>query len=165
MLNQERVTQMVSAVSIVNNSYVPLKRVLHIIVLMNNSYHSMNTSNVWNVPQGKRGHHSAKHPYHTPECFNCAEAHLLPDFKQDRDEAKIARNRKAYMDKRPDGSRNNIRKKWSKGGRGGGGVLGGGKPDRRAASGVQLMKKKWMFFCKRKDCGWNTTHTPGFLSA
>ena len=33
------------------------------------------------------------------------------------------------------------------------------------ASGVQLMKNKWMCFCKRKDCGWNTTHTSEFHSA
>ena len=57
MINQERVTQMGTAVSLVNNSYVTLKRVLHIIVLENNIYHSLSTSNVWNVPQGKRGHH------------------------------------------------------------------------------------------------------------
>ena len=154
-----------TAVSLINNSSVTPNRILHIIILTKKIYHSLNTSNVWNVPQVKRGHHSAQQPHHTPELFNCVEAHLLPDFRQALDEAKIVRTRKAYMDKRPDGSCNNIRKKWSKGGRGGGGVLGGGKPDRRAASGVQLMKKKWMFFCKRKDCGWNTTHTPGFLSA
>ena len=24
------------------------------------------------------------------------------------------------------------------------------------------MENKWMCFCKRKPCGWNTTHTSGF---
>ena len=69
------------------------------------------------------------------------------------------------MDKRPDGSHKNGQKKWSKGGRGRGGGRGGGKPDRSAASGVQLMGNKWICFCKRKECGWNTTHTYGFHSA
>ena len=144
MPNQERVTHMGTAVSLINNASVTLKRVLHIIVLENNSYHSLNTSNVWNVLQGKRGYHSAQHPHHTPECFNCGEAHLIPDCKRYRDEVKIERNRKAYMDKRPAGSRNNGRKKWYKGGRGNGGGRGGGKPNRSADSGVQLMKNKWM---------------------
>ena len=136
ILNQERVTQMGTAVSLINTSSVTLKRVLHIIVLANNSYHSLNTSNVWNVPQGKSGHHSAQHPHQNLECFSCGEAHLLPDCKRARDEAKIVRNSKAYMDKRPDGYRKNGRKKWSKCGRGGEGGCGGGKPDRSAASGV-----------------------------
>ena len=25
-----------------------------------------------------------------------------------------------------------------------------------------MMRNKWMCFCKRKPCGWNTTHTSGF---
>ena len=133
-----------TAVFLVNNSSVTFKRVLHIIVLANNNYHSLNTSNVWNVPQDKCGHNSAQQPHHTPEFFNCGEAHLLPDCKITRDEANIARNRKAYMDKRPDSYCNNGRKKWSKGGRGGGGGRGGVNPDRSAASGLQLMGNKWM---------------------
>ena len=106
---------MVTSVSLVNTSSVTIKRVLHIIVLANNSYHSLNTSNFWNFPQGKLGDHSAHHSHHTPECFNCGKAHLLPDCKQARNEAKIARNRKVYMDKHPDGSRNNGRNKCPKG--------------------------------------------------
>ena len=144
MLNQECVTQMGMAASLVNNSSVTLKRVLYINVLANNSYHSLNTSNVWNVPQVKRGNNSSQHPHHTPECFNFGDAHLLLDCKQTRDEAKIARSRKSYMDKCPDGSCNNGLKKWYKGGCGGGGGRGGGNSDRSAASGVQLMGNKWM---------------------
>ena len=151
-----------TSVSLVNTSSVTLKRVLHIIVLVNNSYHSLNTSNFWNVTQGKRGHNLAQHPHHTPNCFNCGEAHLLPDCKRYCNEANIARNRKSYMDKRPDGSRNNGRKKWSKGGCGGGVGRGGGNPNRSAVSGVKLMGNKLMYFCKREDCKWNTTYTSGF---
>ena len=142
ILNQERVTQMGTAVSLINTSSVTLKRVLHIIVLANNSYHSLNTSNVWNVPQGKSGHHPAQHPHQNLECFSCGEAHLLPDCKRARDEAKIARTRKLYIDKSPHGSCNNVRKNWPKGGHGGGGVREQGNPNRSAASGVQLMGKK-----------------------
>ena len=71
MLNQEHVTQMGTAMSLVNTSSITLKRVLYITVLANNSYHSLNTSNFWNFPQGKLGDHSAHHSHHTPECFNC----------------------------------------------------------------------------------------------
>ena len=66
MLNQEQVTQIGTAVSLINNSSVTLKRVLYINVLANNSYHSLNTSNVWNVPQGKCEHHQAQNPHQTP---------------------------------------------------------------------------------------------------
>ena len=151
MLNQERVTQMGMDVSLVNTSSVTLKHVLHIIVLANNSYHSLNNFNAWNVPQGKRGHHSAQKPHHTPECFNCGKTHPLPDCKHDCDEAKIARNRRAYMNKRPDGSRNNGHKKWSKGGRGEGGGHGLGNPDRNAASGLQLMGKSRCVFASARN--------------
>ena len=61
---------------------------------------------------------------------------MLPDCKQARDAANIVHNRKAYMDKRPDGSCKNGRKKWPKGGRGGGDGRGGGNHDRSTASGV-----------------------------
>ena len=107
MLNQERVTQIGKSVSLINNSSIPIKRFLQTIVLKKNSYHSLDTSNVWNLPQVKRENHSAQNPHHTFECFNCGEDHLLPDFKRACDEAKIAHKRKAYRDKLPDGSRNN----------------------------------------------------------
>ena len=92
-----------TAVSLINNFSVTLRHALHIIVMAKNSYHSLNDSNVWNVPQGKHGHHSAQHPHHTSDFFNFVEAHLLPDFKRAHDEAKIVCNSKAYMDKLLDG--------------------------------------------------------------
>ena len=66
MPNQERVTHMDTSVSLVNTSSDTFKRVLNILHLINNSYHSLNTSNDWNLPQGKRGHHASNHPHHTP---------------------------------------------------------------------------------------------------
>ena len=99
-----------TAVSLTNTSAATLIQVLAIVILENNSYHLLNTLNARNIPQGKRGHHASQF---TPECFNCGDPHLLPDCKRPRDESKIARNKKAYMDKRPKGpSRNNWRKKW-----------------------------------------------------
>ena len=143
MLNQERVTQMATSVSLVNTSRNTLKRVLNILHLANNSYHSLNTSNAWNVPQGKCGHHAAQNPHHNPIYFKCGKPHMLPDCKCPCDEAKIARNRKAYMDKRPDvPPYNGGRKKWTKVGRGDG-------PDRSHGSGVQWIGNKWMCLCKR----------------
>ena len=64
------------------------------------------------------------------------------------------------MDKRPKGpSRNNVRQKWSKDGKGGGNL------DRSAASGVHIKGNKWMCFCKCKFFQWNTNHTSGFYAA
>ena len=37
---------------------------------------------------------------------------------------------------------------------------GGGR--QQNSSGVQLMGNKWTCFCKRQNCGWNSTHTSGF---
>ena len=141
IINQEHITQMVMAISLVNSSSVILKRVLHIIVLSNKSYHSLNTSNIWNAPQGTCGNHSVQHHHYNPEYFNCVEAHMIPDCKRSCDEENILHKRKSYLDKRPDGSRNNGQKKCSKGGR------GERNHDRSAASGVQLMGNKWMCFC------------------
>ena len=110
--------------------------ILDIIHLANNSYYYLNTSNAWIVPQGKRGHHDAQQPHQNPIFFNCGELHLLPDCKRPHDEANIARNRKAYMDKPPYGPpRNGGRKKWTKGGRGDG-------SNRSHRSGVKLMVNK-----------------------
>ena len=138
MLNQERVTHMATPVSLVNTSNDTLKHVLDILHLANNSYHCLNTSNDWNVLQGKRGHHAARHPHHPPICFNCDNPHLLLDCKFSRDEAEIARNRKACMVKRSNyPPRNGGRKKWTKGGQGDGTDISHG-------SWVQLIGNKWM---------------------
>ena len=64
ILNQERVNQMGTAVYLTNTSAATLTRVLEIVVLSSNIYHSLNTSNAWNIPQGKPGHHA---PQFTPE--------------------------------------------------------------------------------------------------
>ena len=157
ILNQERVNQMGTAVCLANTSAATLTRVLVIVILANNSYHLLNNLNAWNIPQGKRGHHASQF---TPKCFNCGEPHLLPGSKRPRDESKIARNKKAYMDKRPKGhSWNNGRQKRSKDGK------GGGNQESSAASGVQMKGNKWMCFFKRKTSQCNTTHTSGLHAA
>ena len=57
----------------------------------------------------------------------------------------------------------NIRKKWTKdGGGGGGGGYQSNDNSNHGNGGVHMMGNKWMFFCKSKPCGWNTTHTSGF---
>ena len=157
ILDQGQANKMVTAVFLTNTSAATLTRVLAIVVLANNSYHSLNTSNAWNIPQGKRGHHASQL---TPECFNCGKPHLLPDCKRPREESKIARNKKVCMDKRPKGPYlNNGRQKWSKDGQ------RVGNQDRSAASGVQMKGNKWMCFCNRKTCQCNTTHTSEFYAA
>ena len=159
MLNQERVTQMATPVLLVYTSSNTLKRVLNILHLENNSYHSLNTSNSWSAPQVKRGHNDAQHPHHNPICFKCDDPHMLPNCKRTRNETKIARNSKAYMEKCPDGLPcNGGCKKCTKG------VIGDDS-DRNHGSGVKLMGNNWMCFCKRTECGWNSTHTSGFHAA
>ena len=122
LLNKERVKQMSTSVMLANTTTATLKRVKQILILANNSYHSLNTSNSWNVPSG---HHAAREFKHPPKCFNCGEPHLLPNCKKNRDEGKIARNRKAQMEKGGGKGGNkgggNSRKKRSKDGGGGNG--------------------------------------------
>ena len=68
LLNQERVIKMSMSVTLGNTTTATLKRVKQILVLANNSYHSLNTSNSWNVPIV---HHAAREFKHPPKCFNC----------------------------------------------------------------------------------------------
>jgi hypothetical protein len=157
MLNQERVTQMATPVSLINTSDATFVRVKEILQLANNSYHSLNTSNAWSVPHG---HHSSISG--SPVCFNCGGDHMLPDCRKPRDEGKIARNRKAFQDKHgipPGGGR----KKW-----GDQNKKGKGKPNDKKppmGSGVSMVGNEWMCFCNRKACGYNKTHTSGFHAA
>ena len=58
ILNQEQVNQMGTAVSLTNTPAATLTRFLAIMILANISYHSLNTSNAWNIPQDKRGNHT-----------------------------------------------------------------------------------------------------------
>ena len=171
LLNQERVIQMSTSVTLGNSDTATLKRVKHILALANNSYHSLNTSKIWNVPSG---HHAAREFKYPPKCFNCGEPHLLPDCKKPRDEGKIARNKKAHSEKGGDkggykGTGNN-RKKWSKDGGGGGGRANDNKNHGNSGAqngngDVKLFGNKWMCHCKHKSCQWNTTHTSGFHTA
>ena len=66
ILNQERVNQMDTPVLLVNTLSNSLNHVLNILHLVNNYYHYLNTSNDWNVPQGKRGHYADQDPRNTP---------------------------------------------------------------------------------------------------
>ena len=108
---------MSTSVTLGNTTTATLKQVKQIIVFVNNSYHSLNTSNSWNVPSG---HHAARYFKHPPKCFNCGDPHLLPDCKKPRDEGNISRNRKVHMEKGGGKGGNkggvNSRKKWSKDG-------------------------------------------------
>ena len=87
---------MSTLVTLENTTTATLKRVKQILVLANNSYHSLNTSNSWDFPSG---HHAAREFKNPPKCFNFGEPHLLPNNKKLRDEGKISRNRNAHMEK------------------------------------------------------------------
>ena len=64
LLNQERVNQISTSVTLGNTTTATLKRIKQILVLANNSYHSLNNSNSWNVPSG---HHAAREFKHPPK--------------------------------------------------------------------------------------------------
>ena len=122
LLNQERVKKMSTSTTLGNTITATLKRVKQILILVNISYHYLNTSNSRNAPSG---HHAAREFKNPPKCFNIGITHLLPDCKKPRDEGKTARNRKAHMEKGGGKGVNkggvNSRKKWSKDGGGGNG--------------------------------------------
>ena len=94
LLNQERVNQMSTSVTLVNTTTATMKRIKQILILANNSYHYPNTSNSWNVPSG---HHDAREFKYPPKGFNSGEPNLLPNCKKPRNEGKITGNRKAHM--------------------------------------------------------------------
>ena len=120
MLNQERVTQMATSVTLGDDtSQATNKKVTYILTLANNSYNSLNISNSWNVPSG---HHAARGEIKASiKCFNCGENHYLPDCKFPRNEDKIARAKKSAGYSGGPG-----RKKWSKDGGGGSANHGNG---------------------------------------
>ena len=134
---------MYTSVTLENTTTATLKQ-KKILVLDNNSYHSLNTSNSWNAPSG---HHAARDFKHPNNCFNCGEPHLLPYCKKPRDERKISRNRKAHMEKGGGKGVNkgggNSRKKWNKYGGGYGGYRNNDNSN-HGNSGVQMMGNKWM---------------------
>ena len=113
---------MSTLVTLANTTTATLKRVKQILVLAKKSYHSLNAYNSWNFLSG---HHAAREFKNPPKCSNFGQPYLLPDRKKPRDEGKIARNRKAHMEKVGGKGGNkrggNIRKKCSKDGGGGNG--------------------------------------------
>ena len=127
-----------------NTTTATLKRIKQILVLANNFYHSLSTSNCWNVHSV---HHAARGFKNPPKYFNCGDPHFLPDCKKPRDEGKIARNRKAHMKKGGGKGGNkgggNSRKKCTKD-RGGGGGYQNNDNSNHGNGGVQMMGNKWM---------------------
>ena len=113
---------MSTLVTLGNTTTSTMKQIKQILILANNTCHSLNISNSWNVPSG---HHAEREFKHPPKCFNFGEHRLLPDCKKTRDEGKIARNRKVQLKKGGGKGVNkeggNSRKKCSKGVGGGGG--------------------------------------------
>ena len=79
-----------------NTSDVTLKQVLYILEMANNSFHSLNVSNSWNVP---KGHHAERGGF-TLTCFNCGDPHYLYECKKPREEDKISRNKQVHEDKK-----------------------------------------------------------------
>ena len=88
---------------------------------------------------------------------------MIPNYNKPCDEGKISCNRKAHMEKGGGKGGNkggeNSRKKWTKGG---GGGYGNNDNSNHGNGSFHIMGNKWMCVCKRKTCGWNTTHTSGF---
>jgi len=166
MLNQERLIQLGTGVTIGGDCGPTLVKIRNIAKLANTSYHSRCMSGGWNVPT------TGLNP-----CFNCDDPnHGVGNCPHQKDQKKIAENKKKF-----------IEAKKAKQGSGGGGDGGktwpgrkrgnssnkSGKGDKKgktsgskggSENGVHLVDGRWMCLCK-KGCGFNLTHTTGFHEA
>ena len=123
-----------------------------ILTLASNTYMRLKSDGSWDVPSGtkksaymsssdappgsnrssNRGSNSNSRPKGKIKCFNCGEEHALPDCTKPRDEDRIAKNRKDYMDRKKGQSK--PRRKVSK----------DGKPLIRNKKGAYVLdQKKW----------------------
>ncbi len=82
MINPEHVKNMGTPVTLDDDNKKILACVLEIALMDNNEFHSLNTDKKWNVPESRIN-----------ACYNCDGYHLLPDYKESRNEAKITRNK------------------------------------------------------------------------
>ena len=163
LLNGERVQALEETSEKYSNSAC-LERVKKITTLAANSFHSLNVSNQWNIPSNRRHSVAVK-----GTCDNCGGDHYAPSCPHPRDEAKIKKAKDARAASRGGGGRGGGR-----GGRGGGRSSDRSKWSRNNSNnsnesehkeygnGVQKRGNAWMCYCKKKECGWNHSHTSGF---
>lgn len=173
MLNTERISQTKEGVSLSGDAEKTLTRVRAILAHARSSFHSLSTSQKWNVANSNKRFNP---------CFNCDGNHGVDKCDKPRDEARIERNRKAFEERKKgnQSSGGGARRPWGSGGRGnsGRGRGDGGRGGRGRGnggcghggrggssggygSGVAFMGGRWLCHCN-KGCGWNDTHTSGF---
>ena len=142
-----------------------LERVNNLTLLASKFFHYLHISNHWNIPSNHRhGIAKVKGP-----CDNCNGEHYSPDFPHPRDEAKIKNAKEECAVFRGGGGQN---------GGVGSGCGGGRQGDHKKwindnkdgdkndfVNGVQKRGNAWMCYCRRRECGWNATHTSIFHAA
>jgi hypothetical protein len=119
-----------------------------LLALASASYARLKTAGVWDVPKQRaqtaaaltatgNGHnHDGDRP--KLKCFNCEkEGHMLGDCPDPRDEAKIAKNRKAFLKNRPPRKGNNKGDKFKKVRR-----MKDGRPEIKNKKGVFVLDQK-----------------------
>ena len=162
MIQQERVKQLSSGVSMGGDFLSKWVKTNPIVKLANNSYRSLCKSGAFNVPTSSFN-----------SCFNCnAPDHDVGSFPQKRYQKKISGEKKKFIKIKKIQGENGGVKTWDKisnkkckvnksqnkqkinnKSNGNGGT--------KSNNGVQLVEGKCMWLCN-KVCGFNTTHTTGF---
>lgn len=103
-----------------------------------------------------KGGGSGKGGYYANPCFNCDEAHSLHDCTKPKDDARIAKNRNDYMEKKKREGRPNVPRKNNSNSKGDRSNNGDYKRKQWAAAGLHKVGNKLMMNCR--DCGNNMTH-------
>ena len=103
-----------------------------------------------------KGGGSGKGGYYANPCFNCDEAHSLHVCTKPKDDARIAKNRNDYMEKKKQEGRNNVPRKNNSNSKGDRSNNGDYKRKQWAAAGLHKVRNKLMMNCR--DCGNNMTH-------
>ena len=114
----------------------------YVVSLAQELFGNIHRVHEWNVPKGGKGAHAAMTPAEQ-KCWNCEKPGCTPSTcSQPRDEARIAKNRKEYFDKKRQSQDNSGRGGSGRGGRGSG-RGGGGRGRGGRNSNEQYSREKW----------------------
>jgi uncharacterized membrane protein YgcG len=168
-----------------------MDEVTYVVALAVEHFGNINTVHEWNVPKGKGAHAAIGSPV-DQTCWNCGKPNCKPSTcPEPKDEARIAKNRKEYFEKkqqRSGGSTTGRGGSGRGGGRSGGRGGNGGRGRGGRGSNEQYSREKWgapsganavvwhdgvphsyCAACRKGDIGnrngWNTTHSTKFHAA
>ena len=163
----------------------------YVVSLAQEHFGNIHQVHEWNVPKGGKGAHAATVTPANQTCWNCEKPNCTPSTcSQPRDEARIAKNRKEYFEKKRQQQQSNNNSNPGRGGSGRGGGRGGNSGRGRGGRGSneQYSREKWgtpssanvvvwhdgvphtyCATCRKKEMGnrngWNSTHSTKFHDA